>query len=129
MSFASEIATVMNANSTINALVDGIYRETTSTEFNATKNWIIYTYKRENDIAVLGNKNFISEYTFYTEVYTDSALDTETISELLRTYLNGFTSNTIRDITYLTETHSNLADANDNIAYVNLMEFSVIYQN
>lgn len=129
MSFASEIATVMNANSTINSLVDGIYRETTSTEFNATKNWIIYTYKRENDTAVLGDKDYMREYTLYVEIYTDSGLDTETISDLVRAYLTAYSSDTIRDITYLREAHTNLADANNNVAYVNLMEFNITYQN
>jgi len=129
MSFATELATLMNANTTINNSVAGVYRESTGTEFNAKQNWLIYTYKRNNDIAVVGDKDFINMYTLYTEVYTDSAADTETISDVIRTYLTGFSSSTIRDITYVDEMHSNAADVNNNIAFVNLMQFEIMYQN
>ena len=128
MSFASEIATLMNANSTINSSVDGIYRETTGTEFNASKNWLIYTYKRNNNLAVVGDKDFINSYTLYTEIYTDKSADTESISDLVRNYLITFKSDTIRDITYVDEMHSNLSDQNENIAFINLMQFDVTYQ-
>ena len=129
MSFATELSTLMNANATINSLVDGIYRETTSTEFNAQKKWVIYTCKQNNSISVLGNKDAISMYTLYVEVYTAKASDTGTISDMIKTYLTGFSSNTIRDISFNTETHSNIADTNNNVAFITLMEFEVVFQN
>lgn len=129
MSFAAELSTLMNANAEINSLVDGIYRETTSTEFNANKNWVIYTFKQNNSISVIGNKDAISVFTLYVEVYTDQASETGAISEMLKTYLTGFTSDSIRDISFNTETHSNIADTNEQVAYITLMEFEVLYQN
>ena len=129
MSFASELATLMNANTGINSTVDGIYRDTTGTEFKASNNWIIYTYKRDADIGVLGDKSAIKMFTLYTEVYTDKASDTESICEALRSYLIDFTTDTIRDITFRNETHTNLPDVNNNVAYITLMEFGVTYQN
>ena len=128
MSFATEISTIMNANTEINKSVYGIYRETTGTEFDSKKNWIIFTYKRGYNIAVLGDKNAINIYTLYTEVYTNNGSVTESISDKLRTYLTDFTSNTITDITFTNETHSNIADNNNDVAYVNLMEFEVMAQ-
>ena len=128
MSFATEISTIMNANTEINNSVYGIYRETTGTEFDSKKNWIIFTYKRGYNIAVLGDKNAINIYTLYTEVYTNNGSVTETISDKLRTYLTDFTSSTITDITFTNETHSNIADSNNDVAYVNLMEFEVMAQ-
>jgi hypothetical protein len=128
MSFATEISTVMNANTTLNSLVDGIYRDTTSTEFNATKTWAIYTYTRNPDMGVVGDRDFINMYTLYVEIYTDKASITESLSDAFRTYLTAFTSSTIRQINYLSETHSNAEDANNNVAFVNLMQFEILYQ-
>lgn len=129
MSFASELSTLMNANTEINRSVDGIYRDTTSTEFNAKKNWVIYTYKRNNGIGVLSDKDAIKAFTLYVEIYTSNASKTESISDLIRTYLTNYSSATFRDISFSNETHSNLADTSDNVAYITLLEFDILYQN
>ena len=129
MSFASELATLMNANTAINSTVDGIFRDTTGTEFNASKNWVIYTYKRDADIGVLSVKDLLKMFSLYVEVYTDKASDTESICEAMRAYLIGFNTDSMRDITFRNETHTNLADANNNVSYITLMEFGVTYQN
>lgn len=129
MSFASELSTIMNANTAINNSVDGIYRDTTSTEFNAKKNWIIYTYKRGNGIGVLSDKDAIKVYNLYVEIYTSKAATTESISDAIRTYLTGYMSASFRDITFLNETHSNLADTNDNVAYITLLEFEILFES
>lgn len=128
MSFASELSTLMNANSTINNSVDGIYRDTTSTEFNAKKKWVIYTYKKGNGIGVLSDKEAIKTYSLYVEIYTSSAATTASISDLIRTYLTSYVSDTFRDISFANETHSNVADTNDNVAYITLLEFDILYE-
>lgn len=128
MGFATELSSLMNSDASINGSVDGIYRDTTSTEFDAKKKWVIYTYRRNGDIGVLGDKDAIEMYTLYVEVYTDRASDTASISESLCSYLTSFTSDTVRDVTFRNETHSNMADANENVAFITLMEFDVTYQ-
>jgi hypothetical protein len=129
MSFASELSTIMNANVAINNSVDGIYRDTTSTEFNAKKNWVIYTYKRGSGIGTLSDKDAIKVYNLYVEIYTSQASLTESISDAIRTYLTGYTSTTFRDISFLNETHSNLADTNNNVAYITLLEFEILFES
>ena len=128
MSFGSELSTLMNANTAINKLVNGIYRETSGTEFNTLKKWIIYTYKRNPNNAVVGDKDFLNMYSLYTEIWTSNAALTESINDALRTYLTSYASTTIRDITFISESHVNYQESAEDIAYTSLMEFEVTYQ-
>ena len=130
MSFASELSTIMNANTTINKLVAGIYRDTLSNDFNVNKNWIIYSYKKGTGIGVLSDKEAIKVYSVYVEIYTSKAATTESISSQIVTYLTNYTSTTFRDISFVNETHAiGGVDKSNDIAFITLLEFDILYQS
>ena len=125
MSFASDIYYVMTNDPSINALVNGgIHYEILRDNFNLTKKWIDYNFRRLEQVDCIGTKDVYTNYEVTTTIITQNSLDCVSISDLLVTYLNGAEYGGIIDIKLEDDGH--VVEQEKNI-FKNTLLFTAIY--
>jgi len=125
MSFSTDIKYIMDNDTSINTMIDGdILYENLPENFEITKNWIVYSFNKTNQISCLGSSAAITEYNLVVKVVGHDTLEVETISDRLVIYLNGNEYNQIRDIVFVGDNHS--LDLEKKI-YMNTLNFNCLY--
>jgi len=128
MSFTSEINTIMNADASINALVDIIRYENLPSEWlteTVNNKWIVFGINKQDQFDCLGAKNVYTNYTLSIvaiQRHTNNELDT--ISNRLITYLNDISTDNIIDINFNSDQGG--FDEQQQI-YTNTLEFIASY--
>jgi len=124
MSFATDLYTIMTGDASLNAeATGGIFYENLEDNFDLAKKWILYHFRKEQQIDCLGIKNAYTEYEETITVIATNTVDVLDISDQLVTYLNGAAYGEVVDITFTGDGHS--FDQDKNI-YMNTLTFNVI---
>jgi len=124
MSLASEIYSVMVADTSLNGYIDGgIFYENLPDNFDLKKKWILYYYRKAEQIDSMSCTNLFQNSELTTTVITQNTSDLTTISDRLVEYLNGKESGNIIDIRFSGDGHS--FDREKNI-YMNTLTFNLV---
>lgn len=125
MSFASDLYYIMSNDSSLNAAIDGgIYFENLPDNFDLTKKWILYYYRKTEQTDCIGIKNAFSNYEVTTVVIAPNSADVITISDLVTEKINGQNYGSIIDMNQISDGHS--FDNEKNI-YTNSLVFDSIH--
>lgn len=125
MSFSTDIMYIMNNDASINSYVDGdILYENLPENFELTKNWIVYSFNKTNQLSCLGSNAAITEYNLVIKIVATDTLELESMSDRLVTYLNGNEYGSIRDIVFVGDNHN--LDLEKKI-YMNTLTFNCLY--
>jgi len=124
MSFATDLYALMLGDSSINAFITGaINYENLPDNFDLSKKWIVYHYRKSSQTDCLTIKNAYTTYELTVIPITQNTLDLVTITDDLIDYLNGKEQGSIVDVTFTGDGHS--FDQEKNI-YMNTLTFDVI---
>ena len=124
MSFGTEIYTKMIGSSSINSQVKGVYFEHLPENFDLTKNYIVYSFKKETGISTLSTADLLKNYKLYVKTITPNNNTLLSLSDTLQTYLIGVVDSSIRFVDFVSDNHS--LDLEKGI-YENTLEFNVLY--
>ena len=78
----------MKGNSTINAIINGqIVYEVIHVNFDHTKKYVVFSFKKTNDISTLSYPNLLSEYIFSIQCVSPVITDVLTLTDMINAYL------------------------------------------
>ena len=124
MSFVNDIKYVMNNDPSICGWIDGsIGYERLNRDFNLTQKWLLYYFKKNEQVNSMNNKKIYTNYELYTIIITPKNEDMLTKSNRLVEYLNGQTYQSVVDISFYNDDH---AFDNERNVYTNTLTFNVI---
>ena len=106
MSFGTEIYSKMISSSSINSQVEGIYFEHLPENFDLTKTYIVFSFKKETGISTLQTQDLLKNYKLYVKTITPNNDTLLSLSDTLQTYLVGVVDSTIRYIEFIGDNHS-----------------------
>jgi len=126
MSFGTDLNTVMQADASLSSYCNGgIYYENLPDNFDLTKNWMAYSFRKtEQQDCLAGIKNVYTTYSIITKVIATDTNTLETISDHLVDYLNNKEQGGIKDTWFLGDNHT--IDLEKNI-YINSLDFRSYY--
>lgn len=132
MNFATAINTLLQSNATLNtALTDSdlgetrIYAYHLPDNLGTDKSAIVFTYKKDEGVDVLEEKNVLEKYTLYLDVVSGDPTETESIATLVHNFVDTYSDSNIRDITYEDEVNGQ-NDERDR--YFKSLEFVIWFQ-
>ena len=126
MSFATEINTLMNADSTINGLVDGIYFMNAPDNTPLTGEYLVFSYELIGDISSLDDYNEMDIYKLEIAAFSDNTLTLDSIIEAIRDYLDNYNATPFIDFRVISDDRGVEGDKEQ---YSNIIEYSIIYKN
>jgi len=127
MSFGSELNIIMNADPSISSMADGgIFYENLPDNFDLTKTWIGYSFRKTLQTDCINNRNIYTTYSISVKIISNDTEELETLSDLMVDYLNSASGTGISEIWFLSDTHS--MDLEKGI-YMNSLEFQSNYIN
>ena len=131
MSFETEIATIMLADTSLNNLISGVIRlDMLPKSIDLTKSWLGYTYDETERIDVLGQKNIMTVYSFSVKIIAQTAFQVITISNEVKNYLTNYKSTNILDISHINDSRRATAVEDTQIEFFeNSIDFNIIYKN
>ncbi len=126
MSFGTEINAIMLADPSINSLIDGsIYYVNLPKAFPLDKNWLLYWFRRGEQVNSMNKADIYKIYDLTTQVYTPNKNnDLDLLSERLPEYFNNKSGGNIIDILFETDDY---AFDQEKQVYANTLEFKCIY--
>ncbi|HPI82200.1 MAG TPA: hypothetical protein PK122_03140 [Candidatus Paceibacterota bacterium] len=125
MSFQSDLRTLMTADSSLNAAVGNrIFFENLEENYDLTKDWIVYTIKKANQVDCMDSKNAYLTYTVYVRIFSRSTASLNSIGDYLQDYLNHKEQGDIHDIWFTSDVHTIDLEKNQ---YSILQEYTAIY--
>jgi len=125
MSFGTDLNTLMNADTSINVWCDGgVYYENLPDNFDLTKTWIGYSFRKISQTSCIDSKNAYTTYSITIKVIDSDTLHLETISDHIVNYLNHKEHGGIKDIWFVSDAHG--MDLEKAI-YINTLEFQSFY--
>ena len=125
MSWATDVYYIMTNDSSLNTSTGGVYFEHLPDDANSENDYIVYTYRKDNEINVLRQKNVMSEHTLYVIVISESPSRLASLSDYISEYLNNVDRyGGIKDIYFLTDNRTKELDED---IYQNTLEFRAIY--
>jgi hypothetical protein len=127
MSFQSDLYTLMTADvSTLNIYIsnDNICFENLKDNYNITKDWLVYSFKKSTQQDILISKNVFVTYIVYIRLLSMNTVSLNLLGDYVQTYLNNKSQNGIQDIKFITDTHSFDLEKGQ---YSILLEFEAIY--
>ncbi len=98
MSFASDIYTLLTANTAVNNSVSGIYYQIIPDNESITANNIVYDFYLSESIDILAQNNLIDIYNVDIIILSDDTLEVNTIAGLLRNYLDNYKDSKFGDV-------------------------------
>lgn len=125
MSFQSDFRTLITADSSLNtAMSGGIFFENLEDNYDITKDWIVYSFKKNSQSDCLKVKDAYTTYGVTLRIISPSTLKINSLADYLQDYLNGKTQGGIQDIFFIGDSHS--ADL-DRKQYSIVLEFNAFY--
>jgi hypothetical protein len=125
MAFQDDIYTVMTSDSSLNTLMNNrIFSENLERNYDVTKDWLVYGFKRNQQVDCLNSKNAYTEYLLTIKVLSPDSIKQNQVGDYLQTYLNGKEYGGIQDIILLDDNHSPALETNQ---YSIVLEFRVLY--
>jgi len=133
MSFATVINTLLQSDATLNAaLLDAdsgetnIYAYHLPDNLDVSKTAIVFTYKKDEGVDVLEEKNVLEIYTLYLVIVAGDPADTESTAALVHSFVDTYSDSNLLDITYEDEVNGQ-NDERDR--YFKSLEFVIWYQS
>ena len=126
MSFATDLKTLMNADATLNGLVDGIYFLEGPDNVDLTSEYIVYNYEKIDDISSLDAYNTMIIYKLEIIPYSDDSLVLDNIGEAIRAYLDNYNTTPFEDCHYVDDERGTMGEKNQ---YLSPLEYRIIYRN
>lgn len=128
MSFQTSISSLMLADSSLNTLVSGgIYFDILPVNFDLKKTQIVYNYREDKRIDVLGTNNILTYYSLYVKVISPSTETLLSISDEVNTYLTNYKNTNYLNISFINDDHqSGIVDEQD--VFENTIQYSITYK-
>jgi len=126
MSLKTDLNTLMNADSTINGLVTGIYFQHATDNIALTSEYIVYIMRTVDEISSFDAYNEKDIIDLDVEVYSDSTLTLDTLCEAVRTYLDNYSDSNFLDCRLTTDEQDEDLEKGQ---YRNILTYRIIYQN
>jgi hypothetical protein len=126
MSLQSDFRALITADSSLNtALSNRIYFEVIEDNYDITKTWCVYSFRKLEQQDCLNNeKNFYETYTLYLRLISPDTVFINSLADYIKNYLNGKEQGQIKDIWGLGITPSMDLDKNQHSL---LLEFGLFY--
>ncbi len=126
MSLQSDFRALITADSSLNtALSNRIYFEVIEDNYDITKTWCVYSFRKLEQQDCLNNeKNFYETYTLYLRLISPDTVFINSLADYIENYLNGKEQGQIKDIWGLGITPSMDLDKNQHSL---LLEFGLFY--
>lgn len=97
--FLTDLQTCMNADTSVNALVDGgIVFEHLPVNFDVKKYWVVYSYSATGMTDVMGAKRVLSEFNVLVQIIGPSIVKVIEIADLLDEHLINYYESGIVDV-------------------------------
>ena len=101
MSFATDLYGLMTADSSLNSTINGgINYENLPDNFDLSKKWILYYFRRTDQIDCMSIKNAYAQFEISVMIIVQNTTDLENLSDYTITYLNGKNAGGIIDINF-----------------------------
>jgi len=125
MSYGRDLYNLMTSDTSLNVYFDGgIYFENLPDNFDLTKSWMVYSFRKSSQNNCLNAKNAYTTYQIEAKVVSPDTDTSETISDRLIEYLNGNYEGGIVDIWFTADTHT--LDLEKGV-YMNSLTFESFY--
>jgi len=125
MSFQSDLRTLMVGDSSINTMVNNkIYYENLEENYDLTKDWIVYSFRKASEQDCINSKNAFTTYSIYVRILSASTITVSTLSDLIQNYLNHKEQGGIADVWMVNDSHNIDYDKKQ---YTILLEFGSFY--
>ena len=126
MSLKTDLKTVMNADSTINGLVSGIFFQHATDNKDLTSEYIVYLMRTVDEISSFDAYNEMDIIELDTEVYSGDTLSLDTISEAVRAYLDNYSDSSFLDCQLINDEQDEDLEKGQ---YRNTLTYRIIYKN
>lgn len=126
MSFATDLKTVMNADSTINGLVSGIYFLNAPDNIDLESEYIVYNYELIDDISSFDAYSTHSIFKVTLAIYSNNSLVMDNIKEAVDAYLNNYEDSNFLDVHYIEDERGTIGEKNQ---YLSAPELRIFYKN
>jgi len=126
MSFRTDIYTLMNADSAINALVNSINFLQAHDNKDLKSNYIVYNNEAIDEISSF---DAYQEHTIYKHeiiIFSDSTVDLDNITEAVRTYLDNYETTPFLDVRLISDEPGSEGEKEQ---FSNILEYRIIYKN
>ena len=126
MSLKTDLTTLMNADSTINGLVSGIYFQNAPDNISLTSDYIVYLMRTVDQIGSFDAYNEMDIIDLDVEAYSDDTLTLDTLSEAIRAYLDNYSDSSFLDCRLINDEQE---DDGEKEQYRNILTYRIIYVN
>lgn len=124
MAFGTDINTIITGDSSLNTSTEGIYYENLPANFDLTKDWIVYSFKRTEQQDCLESKNIFQKYNITVRIYSTNTLVRESLGNYTIDLLNGSSSGNIQDIWFTGSSPATYLEKN---VYIDELSFESFY--
>ena len=126
MSFATDINTLMNANSTINALVTGLYFQNAPDNTALSSEFVVFNYELIDDISSFDAYNEMDIYKLDIGIFGGDTVSTNNITEAFRNYLDNYQTSSFRDVRIISDERGIDGEKEQ---YSTILEYRIIYKS
>jgi hypothetical protein len=125
MSFALDLRYLITVDSSLNTAVENrIYFENLEENYDITKDWIVYSFKKSSQQDCLTSTDVFTIYNVYIRLLSMDTVKINSLSDYIQDMLNNDSYGNIHDIRFVNDTHSFDLEKGQ---YSILLEFSSIY--
>lgn len=126
MSFRTDINTLMNADSAINALVSSINFLQAQDNKSLTADYIVYNNELIDEISSFDAYNEYDIYKHEIIIFSASTTTLDTITAAVRAYLDNYETTPFLDVRLISDEPANEGEKEQ---YSNILEYRIIYLN
>ena len=126
MSLAKVLNTIMNADSTLNGLVDGIYFQNLPDTESMDNSNIIYEYSLAESVDTIGLNSVLKIYDLEITVLSPDTEIRDNIISAIESYLDNFSDSNLLDVVH---TSSNPGIYGEKEQYVEILNYRITYKS
>ena len=123
MSFQSDIYSIITTDPSLNAAVEGIKFENLSENYDITKDWVVYSFKKASQVDCLQDTAY-SLYSIYIRIFSPDTIKLNALGDYIQNLIDDNSSGRIQDIEFISDEHNVDIDKKQ---YSIALEFSAIY--
>ncbi len=107
MSFQSDFRTLIVADSSLNtALNNRIFFENIEENYDLTKDWVVYSIKKNEQSDCMNSKMAYLTYTIYLRILSTDTEKINSLGDYIQNYLNHKEQGGIQDIWFINDSHT-----------------------
>jgi len=97
--FINDLIICITGDASLNSMATGGIRfDHLPTDFNTSKNWVVFDYELEDTIETIGDSSFVEYYNVTVQIVSKNMMDTINIFDRLSTYFGSYDDGKIRAI-------------------------------